>query len=451
MPIVESEARRILGRALELGKPRADEVEAWIGGGTHALTRFAENTIHQNVLERTAELTVRAAIGKRTARAETNKLDEAGIRACIGNAVGLAKVAPEDPELLPVLAGAQAYAKVEALDPATAASTPDARADAVKAVVDACAAAGATAAGAFEVVDGSIGGYGEIGTVGLLTSKGTFAYHTGTYASFTVTVTAGEGSGWAHGESWRAKDLDPAALGKRALEKALASREAQDLEPGKYTVVLEPAAMAEFVAWYLGGAFSAQAVEEGRSPISGKLGQKIAGENVTIRSDVAALRGRPFDEEGTPTQKVVLVEKGVQQGLFHDRKTAQRAGVKPTGHAPRQPSGWGPQPRAIVLEGGTGTADDLVKTVERGVLVTRFWYTNTVDERQGIVTGMTRDGTFLIENGAVKHAVKNMRFNEALLPLLGRIERLGAAERIYGALVPPAVVREFNFSSGTKF
>ena len=449
MAIGEGEARKALERALALAK--ADEVEAWLGGGSHALTRFAENTIHQNVADRSEMLTVRAAAGKRTARAETNRLDDAGIAACVANAEKLARLAPEDAEMLPVVEGPQKYESVSAHDADTAASTPEARADAVKEVVAACAAAGATAAGAFEVVDGSIGGYGEIGTVGFLNSKGVFAYHRGTHAAFTVTVTAGEGTGWAHAESWRAADLDPAALGKRALAKALAAREARDLAPGKYTVVLEPAAVAELIAWYLGGGFSAQAVDEGRSPISGKLGQKIAGDNITLTDDFAELRARPFDEEGTPTRRVVLIEKGVQKGLVHDRKTAKKAGVAPTGHAPRQPSGWGPGPRALVLDGGTGSVEDLVKTVDKGVLVTRFWYTNTVDERQGIVTGMTRDGTFWIEKGEVKHAVRNMRFNESLLPFLSRIERLGAQQRIFGALVPPAVVRDFNFSSGTKF
>jgi predicted Zn-dependent protease len=449
MPIAEAEARRILERAIAASK--ADEAEAWLGGGMGALTRFAENTIHQNVLDRSLLLTVRAAFGKRTARAETNRLDDAGIAACVENAERLARKAPEDAGLLPILAGPASYPKIDAFDAATAASSPEARADAVKAVVDACAAAGAKAAGAYAVSDGSVGGYGEAGTIAFLNAKGVFCYHASTDASFTVTVAAGTGTGWAHAESLRAADLDPAALGRRALAKALASRETRDLAPGRYTVVLEAAAMAELVAWYLAGAFSAQGVEEGRSPIAGRLGERLGGENVTLTDDVAALCARPFDEEGMPTRRVVLIERGVQKGLFHDRKTAKKVGAEPTGHAPRQPSGWGPGPRAVVLAGGAGTADDLVKTVEKGVLVTRFWYTNSVDERQGLVTGMTRDGLFAIEKGEVAYAVKNMRFNESVIALLSRIERLGAPVRMFGALVPPAVVRDFQFSSGTKF
>jgi len=449
MPVSQEEARRVLERAVAASK--ADEVEAWLSGGAHALTRFAENGIHQNVADRTLGLTVRAAFGKRTARADTNRLDEAGILACVANAERLARLAPEDPEMLPILETAAPCEKVHAFDAATAASTPEARADAVKEVVDACAAAGAKAAGIFEVVDGEVGGYGELGTVAFLNKKGVFRHHQSTSAQFTVTVTAGEGTGWAHGEGRRVADLDPKALGKRALAKALACRESRDLAPGRYTVILEPAAVAELVTWFLGGAFSGLAVEEGRSPLTGKLGQKIAGENVTIVEDPALLGDRPFDEEGAATRRVVLVEKGVLRGLVHDRKTAKKAGVEPTGHAPRQPSSWGPGPRALSMAGGEGSVEDLVKTVEKGVLVTRFWYSNTVDARQGLVTGMTRDGTFWIENGEIKHAVRNMRFNESLLPFLGRIERLGAPARIFGSLVPPAVVREFNFASGTRF
>jgi PmbA protein len=445
----ETEARKILERVLSLSK--ADETEAWLGGGAHALTRFAENMIHQNVADRSLSLTVRAAFGKKTARADTNRLDEDGIRSCVENAAKLAKASPDDSELLPVVEKAGPYEKVEAHDAATAASTPEARADAVKAVVEACRAAGAKAAGAYEVVDGRLGGYGEIGTIAFLNSKGVFAYHAGTAASFTVTVTAGEGSGWAHGESWRARDLDAPALGRRALAKALASRETRDLEPGKYTVVLEPAAMAEICGWYLSSAFSALAVEEGRSPLCGKLGQKIAGENITFTDDFKALRVAPFDEEGTATKRVALIEKGVQKGLVHDRKTAKKAGAEPTGHAPRQPSTWGPYPHAVVLEGGTGSVEDLIKTVDKGVLVTRFWYTNFVDERQGMVTGMTRDGTFWIEKGEIRHAVRNLRFNESVLSVLNRVERLGAQEQIHWSRVPAAVIRDFNFASATKF
>ncbi len=450
MPVSRDEARGVLDRVREAAT--ADEFEAWLGGGAHALTRFAENTIHQNVAHRSLWLTVRAAFGKRTARLDTNRLDPDGIRACVERAERLARVAPEDPELLPVVAGPQTYEAVEAFDAATAASTPEARAAAVKEVVDACAAAGAKAAGAFEVADGRIGGYGEVGTVAFLNSAGVFAWHAATSASFTLTVAAGDASGWAHGEGWRTADFDPVALGKRALAKALAARDARDLEPGRYQVVLEPAAVVELVGWFLGDAFSALAVEEGRSPLCGKLGSKIGGENVTLADDFRAVRAAPFDEEGTPCRRVVLIEKGVQKGLLHDRKTAKKMGAEPTGHAPRQPSSWGPHPRAIVLEGGgAGGVEDLVRKVDRGVLVTRFWYSNTVDERQGLVTGMTRDGTFRIEKGEVRHAVKNMRFNESLLSLLERIEALGAPERVYGSLVPPAVVRDFNFASATRF
>jgi PmbA protein len=449
MPVAEGEARAILERALAATK--ADEAEVWLTGGAQALTRFAENTIHQNVAERGYDLVVRAAFGKRTAVAYTNRLDEAGVKACVANAERNARIIPEIPDLLPVVEDGGALAKVEAFDAATAAVTPEARAEAVRKVVEACKAEGAKAAGAFEVVDGRVGDYGERGTVAMLNSKGLFRYHASTAAEFVVTATRGDATGWARGESWRVGDLDPAALGRRALAKAVAGENPRDLAPGRYKVVLEPAAAAEFCAWYLAGAFSALAVDEGRSPLSGRLGERIGGENVTVTDDVAALGASPFDEEGTATRRVTLIEKGVQKGLLHDRKTAKKLKAENTGHAPRQPSTWGPGAKAVVVAGGSGTAEDLVKTVDRGVLVTRFWYSNMVDERQGLVTGMTRDGLFWIEDGEVRHPLRNMRYNESVIGLLSRIDRLGAQERMYGALVPAMVVKDFNFASGTKF
>jgi predicted Zn-dependent protease len=450
-------ARAFLARVLEMatakhgGAAAPDEAEASLGGGHMALTRFAENTIHQNVAERGFELSVRVVLGKRTGRATTRRVDDEGVKACVETARSVARLAPEDPELLPC-PGPQEYAKVEANDAATAALTPVARAEAVKAVVDACAAKGAKAAGAYRVEEGSFGDYGEAGELALANTRGLFAHHVSTSASFTTTVAKGDVSGWATGDSWRVADLDTARLGAVALEKALAAADPGDVEPGKYTVLLEPAAVAELM-WSLAGGFSGQAVDEGRSFLCGRIGGRIGAESVTIVEDFAhpLQRGTPFDGEGTARKRVVLVEKGVQKGLVHDRKTARKLGAEPTGHAPRQPSAWGPYPTSVVFEGGKGGVADLLPKVAKGILVTRFWYTNTVDERQAILTGMTRDGTYQVEGGKIVRAVKNLRFNQNLLDLLGAIEAIGAPQRMMGTVVPPLIVRDFNFTSSTKF
>lgn len=448
----ELEARAYLEKVLEVArKAGADEAEASLGGGYFALTRFAENTIHQNVAEDGLELSVRVVRGRRTGRATTRKIDSAGVRACIETATTIAKLAPEDPELLP-LPEPQKYALVNASDPGTRDCTPKARALAVHEIVTACAAKGAKAAGAFRVQDGSFEWYGDYGDFALANTRGLFAHHRPTNASITVTVQKGDVSGWATADSWRLSEIDPARIGASALERALAAQDPKDLEPGAYTVLLEPAAVAELL-WSLGDGFSAQTVEEGRSFLCDRLGKKIGAESVTIVDDFAhdLQRGRPFDGEGTARKRVVLVEKGVHKGLVHDRKTAAKMKAEPTGHAPRQPSSWGPHPGAVVFEGGKGGLDDLLKTMDRGILVTRFWYTNTVDERQAILTGMTRDGTFFVEGGKLKHAVKNLRFNQSLLEVLENVVAIGAPRRMMGTVVPPLVVKDFRFASATKF
>ncbi len=448
----EPEARKHLEKVLELAKKAgADEAEASLGGGYFALTRFAENAIHQNVAEDGLELSVRVALGKRTGRSTTRKVDATGVEGCVETAVAIAKLAPEDPELLPVQEP-QKYVPVEASDPVTRGDTPQARAEAVKKIVDACAARGAKAAGAVRVQDGSFEWYGDYGEFALANTRGLHAYHKPTNASVTVTVQKGDASGWATADSWAKSEVDPVAVGARALEKALAAQDPKDLEPGKYTVLLEPAAVAELM-WSLGDGFSAQAVDEGRSFLCDRLGRKIGAESVTLVDLYAhpLVRGRHFDGEGTARKRVVLVEKGVQKGLVHDRKTAAKMKAEPTGHAPRQPSSWGPHPGAVVFEGTKATDEELLAKVDKGILVTRFWYTNTVDERQAILTGMTRDGTFFVEGGKVKHAVRNLRFNQSLLELLENVVAIGASRRMMGTVVPPLVVKGFHFASATKF
>ena len=441
MPVEEAEARKVLERAVALSK--ADEVEAWLSGGSQVLTRFAENGIHQNVADRSYELTVRAAFGKRTARADTNRLDEAGIRACVANAERLARLAPEDPELLPEL-GPQQYQEAINWSDATASLEPEARADAVRAITEPARRAGFISTGYIEA---------NANSFAIANSKGLFAYSRNTSTAFTTTVRTpdGTGSGWAGASDNDWRRIDPRLLAERAIEKARRSVNPVAIEPGRYTVVLEPTAVANLVQ-LISGAVNARGADEGRSFFSkagggNKIGEKVVDERVTLVSDPLDPRvpANTFGGDGMPTQKVTWIENGVVKNLAYDRFWAQK-----TGKAPVNAGG------TLAMQGGTKSIEELVAGTERGILVTRFWYIRGVDPRTILFTGLTRDGTFLIENGKVTRPVKNLRYNESPIFMLNNLMDMGRPERVSASesggpgqaiIVPPLKCRDFNFTS----
>jgi PmbA protein len=425
----------------------ADETEAIISSTAYSLTRFANNTIHQNVAEEGGSLSVRVVVDRRTARASTNKFDQAAIRQTCEAAIALARLQPPDPELLP-MPGPQTFRAVQRFHKQTARLTPQARAEAVRKVIARAEKDGLTAAGVFS--SGAFAG-------GLFNSRGLGAFHEETISEFSVTMLGESSSGWAKKTSPDCCELEPAALAERAAHKALESREPREIAPGKYTVILEPAAVLDLLG-YLFSDFGGLAVHEKRSSLTGRVGQRLFGANISVRDDVyyPLQAGAPFDGEGVPRQQVTLVEQGVVKRVVYARQTAHKVGAEPTGHGFPLPNEMGEAPLNIVMEGGESSVEEMVRSTERGLLVTRLWYIREVDPYQKILTGMTRDGTFWIEDGKVQYGVKNLRFNQSAIEMLNEVEMMGPPERTAGEesfemVVPAMKVREFSFSSLTKF
>ena len=440
----EAQAREIFEVVRKAGA--ADETEVLLEAHQSALTRFANNTIHQNVAEEGIHVSVRAVLDGRTSRATTNKTDPESLRRVAEQAVAAARWQPKDPEVLP-MPGPQSYQRVERFDDATAALTPEARAGAVGTVVARAEKSGLIAAGIFS--SASAAG-------ALLNSRGLYAEHRETKAEFSVTFLDG-GSGWAKGNFTRASDLNIEALAARACEKALANREPKEIPPGRYTVILEPAAVLDLVG-FLFYDFAGTAVLDQRSCFTNQVGKKVFGENITITDDVfhAAQAGAPWDGEGVPRQAVTLVERGVLKNLVYARHTAKKMNAQPTGHGFPLPNEYGEAPMNLVFAGGSTSLDEMIRTTERGVLVTRLWYIREVDPYQKILTGMTRDGTYLVENGQVRQAARNLRFNQSLKEMLNQVELLGPAVRAAGEesfemVVPPMRVRDFHVTEVTKY
>ena len=424
----------------------ADETEVLLETHQSALTRFANNTIHQNVAEEGIHVSVRAVVDGRTARATTNKTDLESLRRVAEQAVASARWQPKDPELLP-MPGPQPYKRVERFDDATAALTPEARAAAVEKVVARAEKSGLIAAGIFSSTSAA---------GALLNSCGLYAEHRETKAEFSVTFLDG-GSGWAKGNFTRASELNIEELAGRACEKALANREPKEIPPGRYTVILEPAAVLDLVG-FLFYDFAGTAVLDKRSCFTNQVGKKVFGENITITDDVfhGGQAGAPWDGEGVPRQAVTLVERGVLKNLVYARHTAKKMNAEPTGHGFPLPNEYGEAPMNLVFAGGSTSLEEMVRTTERGVLVTRLWYIREVDPYEKILTGMTRDGTYLVEGGTVRQAARNLRFNQSLKEMLNQVEFLGPAVRAAGEesfemVVPPMRVRDFHFTEVTKY
>lgn len=444
---VEVWDRAALDEVLEraLSASTADETEAVLFAGENALTRFTHNAVHENVVESNHQLSVRAVIGKRTGVAATNRVDAEGILEVVRRACEIAKLSTEDPDF-PGLPGPQGEVRdvAGAYDPATAEATPDARAAAVSEIAKVMRLHNLYAAGYVST---------QTETIAVANTKGVKRFHRGTDSAINIKAMGRDASGYAEGFSRRFDDLDPKALAERAARKAVAGAQPRALEPGKYTVIFEPPAFREFLGYLSWIGFGAQAFEEGSSFMSGRLGERIVGENVTIRDDYAHPLGHgiPFDFEGVPRQPVTLIERGVARDVVYDSYYAAKLHHPNTGHALPAPSSDGPMPLNIVVDPGSRTLEDMIKDVHHGVLVTRTWYIRLVDQKQTIITGMTRDGLFLIERGRITTGLKNMRFNQSIIGALGRCELASALVRSESHVLPGVKFEEFNFTSGTEF
>ncbi len=439
---------RIVENVLRLAKlAGAGEAEVHIDETTDALTRFANNEIHQNVAEQGLTISIRTATDWRTARATTNRTDEDSLRGAIEASLSLAHSQPRDPRSLP-MPSRQRYRSVSRFVAKTAALTPEERARAVRRVCDLAGRRGQVAAGIFAS--------GQMQTA-MGNSRGLFAAYRQTRAEFSVTMQEEGATSWAKANSASVAGFNSLELAQRASDKAHRSTGPTELAPGRYTVILEPAAVLDLVG-FLFYDFAATALEDKRSCLNGRMGKRVFGENITILDDVynPLQLGAPFDGEGLPRQRVLLVDSGVPKNLVYSRYAARRAHKKPTGHGFPLPNEYGEAPMNLVFSGGKADLDQMIGSTERGLLVTRLWYIREVDPYEKVLTGMTRDGLFLVEKGRVTTAVRNFRFNQSILEMLRKVELLGPAVRATGEeafemVVPAMKIRDFHFTEVTKF
>ncbi len=435
----ESRIKHLLETALSLSA--ADETEAALTASDQSLTRFADNAIHQNVAESDAVLEVRAVFGKRVGAATTNHLSPESIRRIVEIACESARHQPENPDF-PGLPKPKPIANVESFDEAALEAGPEWRARAVGTVCRAASEAGAFAAGAYSTASGE---------TAIANSNGVWAYHPATSVDLTLVVAREEGSGYAHGTSWRLDRVDAERLGQEAVAKAVAAsiREARQLPAGEYPVILEPYAVADLIEHLAACGMSALAVQEGRSWMNGRIGAATLSPLISIWDDGYDPSGepQPFDCEGVPKQQVDIVRAGVPIAPVYDTYTAAREGRESTGHAQPVDEDWdGPAPSNLHLAGGESSLEEMIASTERGVYVTRFWYVNALAERNCVLTGMTRDGTFWIEGGEIAGPARNARFTQAMIPALGRVAALGREARpiggFYGSHRLPAMKLE---------
>jgi len=438
----------------------ADELEVLFYGGRSALTRFANNTIHQNMAEENVVASVRTVFAGRTARATTNKLDDDSLKRVVQASENLARVQQPDPDLLPMPGPTGETPAPTRYFEQTAALTPEHRADIAKKIVAVAEMNKLTAAG---IVSSSES------VEGLFNSRGLTRWHTQTSSEISITMLGADSSGWQKANSPNVANLDPVALAEIAARKALESAKPQEIPPGKYTVILEPAAVLDIVGFMFFD-FGGLAILDQRSFLNNRVGTRLFGENINIWDDAAhpLQSGAPFDGEGVQRQKVHLVEHGVVQRLVYARATAEkirhseykdRVGpIAATGHGFPLPNEIGEAPMNIVFGGPEQpqTVEQMIASTERGILVTRLWYIREVDPYEKILTGMTRDGTFYIEGGKMQYGVRNFRFNESLIHMLSNVEALGtpvraSGEESFDMVVPAMKVREFNFTEVTKF
>lgn len=444
--LTEVELRRIFD--IGLAHSTADQTEIVLFDTDSSLTRFANNEIHQNVSERDTALLVRAVLGKKVGVASLNRTDDAGIRLAVERAIELARFQVDNPDFrsMPLQ---KPITKVNAYAEPTAACTPEQRARAVGVVVGRAAEQGLVAAGAFST---------SVSQVAVANSMGVFCYHANTEANLSTVIMSDSSSGYADRLSQNVKDIDPEAVAQEAVGKALRGRDPQSLGPGEYEVVLEEYAVSDILDFFAYLGFGAQAVQEERSFMAGHIGQRVMGDNISIWDDGLAPNTipMPFDYEGVPKQRVELIQQGIAHGVVYDTVTAGREGKESTGHGLPAGSTFGPVPIHLYLAPGSATKEELIRSVRRGLLVTRFWYTRTVHPLSVTVTGMTRDGTFLIENGEIVAPVRNLRFTQSYLEAFNHVDIVGAETWLKQSMfsynrVPALKIAQWNFTGATEY
>ncbi len=429
---------------------KADQTEVMITSNDSFLTRFATNTIHQNVSESDATVRVRAIADQKTGVAVGNDLSAAGLKKLVQTAERVASFQQKNPDSS-FLPEPRPIRPVNAFIDATASFAPIDRAKGVEKILAPSRKNGLDAAGAFST---------EEQEILIANSLGVSAYHRGTVASILTVIMSKDSSGYAADASIDVSRIDPAAIGKTAIDKALQSRNPSSIEPGEYTVILEEEAVADmlFFLGYMG--LSALAVQEGRSFMCDKFGERVTGDKITIWDDGLDPRGLPlpFDFEGMPKEKVMLIEKGIAKNVVYDSATAAKEpGKKSTGHSLPAPNTQGPLPINLFMQPGTSTKEEMLASTDRGIWVTRFHYTNILHPVKTVITGMTRDGTFLIEKGKIARPLKNLRFTQSILEAFANVEALTSRLKVVkddwnalGTTVPALKIRNFRFTGGTE-
>jgi len=438
--------KSVCDRVLRLAKGCPAEVI--ITSGDSALTRFADNLISQNVSNSSTEISVRVMDKGRVARFSLNQPSEAALKTAFERAIETLKTQKKDPTLMPFAKPVPVAINRKLFFPGTADLSPAERAGRVEALIKKCRRAGAIAYGTYET---------GASAVTVANSLGIRAFHKESYAVYSVTARCGDGFGWAESPAFDAREIDFDQVDRAALDKAKMSRNPRGVKPGRYTVILEPAAVTNLLFSMGLYGFGAQFYQEGQSFVSGKLGRKVLSEKITIKDDAleGPSAGMPFDYEGMPRRSITLIDKGVARELAHDRKTAAKARTTTNGRALPMPNTYGPLPLNLALAEGGSSLEEMIKSTEKGILVTSFHYTNLLKPMTVEMTGMTRNGTFMIENGRVAYPIKNMRFTESAVEAFNRIEAVGnktESSMSWGRISTPALkIRDFNFSSATEF
>ncbi len=413
----------------------ADQTEVLFMGTHGALTRFAVNHIHQNVAEENAEVNIRVVVGKKVGVASANVLDDTTLQATVEKAIAIAKLQPENPEWVS-LPGPIAIPYVKTFRPATAAYTPEARAKAVDVVIRLAKERGFEAAGAFET---------NATYFAVANSLGVWAYEPRTESEFHAVVMAdNDGSGYTQRMNVDAGTFDFEAMAREAVEKAARSQNPIIPDLGEYETVLDTYAVGEMIQNLNFMGLNAQSQREGSGPLVGKLGQQVADNRITLVNDPAhPLAERfSFDFEGVPIQKLAIIEGGVAKAVTYDSYNANLEGKQNTGNALPAPNRFGPAPLHLALSAGDSSVEEMIRKVERGIYVTRFHYTNIVHPTKAVFTGMTRDGTFLIEHGELTKPVRPLRFVQGIWDALNQVKSLGATQllsRDYMAVAAPAL------------
>jgi predicted Zn-dependent protease len=423
------------------------DIEVALSSTADSLTRFANNEIHQNVSERSTTLSVRTILDGRTARASTNRLHRDGIQSVVDDAIALTRASEPSDLVLPLyedptICDGQHYSKAASI------CTPAQRASGVAEAIRVVESAGQIAAGIYSTAENV-----EV----LLNSRGMFRYYFDTLTQFSITAMAADSSGWAKATSPIHEDVQPVILAQRAARKATLSANASEITPGTYTVILEPSAVLDLVGQIFGD-FSGTSIADQRSFLNNRLGEKLFGSNISIYDDVAfpLQTGAPFDGEGVPRRTLNLVKEGVPRQVAYSRAAARKADVEPTGHGFALPNDIGEAPVNIVIAGGRTSLEEMISTAADAVLVTRLWYIREVEPYDKVMTGMTRDGTFLVRDGEIAGGLRNLRFNQSVVELLQNVEALTASERASGEeafdmVVPGMKVADFRFTEVTRF